>query len=88
MRKQVYPSQAGTDHVAYAGEAGLQLKYQLVDGLALQAGYRALWLADVALAPGQIDETDTSPSGVSALGVNRRSSVLFHGATLGLEYSF
>lgn len=57
-------------------------------GLALTAGYEALWLDGVALAPGQIQETYTSKSGVRALGVNCGSIVLFQGATFGLEYSF
>jgi Protein of unknown function (DUF1551). len=67
----------------------LQCKYQVIKGLALKVGYEVLWLAGVALAPGQIQETyTTSPDIVSALGVNSSSSVLFHGATAGLEYSF
>ncbi len=87
LQKVVYPSQATTNHAAFVSEAGLQLKYQLGNGLALKAGYEALWFAGVALAPGQIQETYTL-SNVRALGVNCGSSVLFHGATFGLEYSF
>ncbi len=44
--------------------------------------------AGVALAPGQIQETSTSMSGVTAVGGNCGSHVLFQGATAGLEYSF
>ena len=88
MRKVVYPSQARTDHAAFVSEADLQLKYQVNKGLALEAGYKALWLDGVALAPGQIQETSTTPSNVRALGVNCGSRVLFQGATAGLEYSF
>jgi len=88
LQKVVYPSTAATNRVAFASEASLQLKYRLINGLALKAGYEALWLAGVALAPGQIQETFTIPSNVLALGVNRGSSVLFQGATFGLEYSF
>ena len=88
MQKVVYPSQATTNHAAFVSEAGLQLKYQLIKGLALKAGYEALWLDGVALAPGQIQETSTTPSSVRALGVNCGSNVLFQGATAGLEYSF
>lgn len=87
--KVVRPSSASTDHAAFVGEAGLQCKYQIIRGLALKAGYEALWIEGVALAPGQIQETyTTSPDIVSALGVNSGSNVLFHGATAGLEYSF
>ena len=88
LQKVVYPSTVTTNHAAFAREASLQLKYQLIEGLALKAGYEALWLDGVALAPGQIQETYSTPSNVRALGVNCRSSVLFQGATFGLEYSF
>jgi hypothetical protein len=87
LKKQVFPSQATTNHAAFASEAGLQVKYQLLKGLALKAGYEVLWLDGVALAPGQIQETLTLTN-VRALGVNCGSNVLFQGATAGLEYSF
>ena len=87
LQKVVQPSQATTNHAAFASEAGLQVKYQLLKGLALKAGYEVLWLDGVALAPGQIQETLTLAN-VRALGVNCGSSVLFQGATAGLEYSF
>lgn len=91
LEKAVYPATAATNHVAFASEAGLQVKYQLTEALALKAGYEALWLGGVALAPGQIQETYTAlstPPNVRALGVNCGSTVLFQGATAGLEYSF
>jgi len=88
MQKKIYPSQAMTNHTAIVIEADLELKYQVSRGLALKAGYKVLWLDGVALAPGQIRETSTTPSSVRALGVNCASGVLFQGATAGLEYSF
>ncbi len=89
LAKQVHPSEASANGAAFAGEGSLQLKYQVNDGLALKAGYEALWLGRIALAPGQIQETYTSPTGaVRALGVNMGSSALFQGFTAGLEYSF
>jgi hypothetical protein len=91
MQKTLYTAQATTNHAAFVSQADLQLKYQLTAGLTLKAGYEALWLDGVALAPGQIRETyTTAPNPVSAraLGVNSGSSVLFQGATVGLEYSF
>jgi hypothetical protein len=87
LQKVVHPSRATANDLAFVSEAGVSLKYQLVKGLALKAGYEALWLDGVALAPGQIQETLTLAN-VRALGVNSRSSVLFHGAAFGLEYSF
>jgi hypothetical protein len=92
LRKVVYPSQATTNQAAFVSEGGLQLKYQVIKGLALKGGYKALWLDGVALAPGQIQETSSTStstgSTVRALGVNCGSGVLFQGATAGLEYSF
>ncbi len=91
MKKVVYPSSASTDHPACAVEAGLQVKYRFTENLSLVAGYEVLWLDGVALAPGQIQETVstyTTPPTATALGVNSGSSVLFHGAHAGLQYSF
>lgn len=88
LQKVVYPSEATTDRAAFVGEAGLQLKYRVLKDLSIKAGYEALWLDGVALAPGQIKETSIAPSNVRALGVECGSDVLFHGAKVGLEYSF
>jgi hypothetical protein len=87
LEKAVHPASATANSLAFAGEAGVQLKYRLDQRRALKLGYEALWLAGVALAPAQINETFTA-STVSALGVNCGSNVLFQGATFGLEYSF
>ena len=90
IEKAVRPSGASTNHAAFVGEAGLQCKYQITRGITLKLGYEALWLDGVALAPGQMQETYNTfaPVTVTALGVNSDSSVLFHGATAGLEFSF
>jgi hypothetical protein len=89
--KVVKPSSASTNHAAFVGETGLQCKYQVTERLLLRAGYEAIWLQGVALAPGQIQETCTTsltPVTVQALGINCNSGVFYHGATAGLEYSF
>ncbi len=89
LEKVLYSAGAKTNHAAFVGEAGLQCKYQFSWGVALKAGYEALWLYGVALAPGQIQETyEIGPASVTALGVNCDSGVLLHGVTAGLEYSF
>jgi hypothetical protein len=74
-----------TTHAAFLGEVGLQCKFQLNDKLVLRAGYEALWLQGMALAPGQIHETNFQTNQV---GMDTSGSVLYHGATAGLEYSF
>ena len=90
LAKTVYESGASTNHAAFVGEGGMQCKYQVTSAITLKIGYEILWLAGVALAPGQIQETYTiySPTNVYTRGVNSRSDVLFHGATAGLEFSF
>jgi hypothetical protein len=90
IQKIVYPSGDSTDTASFVGEAGLECKYKVTSAITLKLGYEVLWLAGVALAPGQIQETYSAvaPVSVTALGVNSDSSVLFHGATAGLEFSF
>lgn len=88
IQKIVYPATATANGAAFVGEASVQLKYRVLEGLSLKAGYEVLWLAGIALAPGQIDETHAAPSNVRALGVNHGSNVLFQGAAFGFEYSF
>lgn len=92
IAKQVSSASATTNHAAFIGETGLQCKYQVADGLLVRAGYQVIWLEGVALAPGQIQETYTTTkileNTVQALGVNCNSGVFYHGATVGLEYSF
>ena len=83
-----------TDHLAFLGEIGVQCKYQVFPQLSLKAGYEAMWLEGVALAPGQIAETychgDLLPWGSirTGQGVNCNSGAFYHGASVGLEYSF
>jgi hypothetical protein len=97
MAKELYPARAATNAPAFASEADFTATYQLAHGFALHAGYEALWLDGLALAPGQISETyTTSPSpsspktpiSASALGVNHRGAAFFQGARFGLAYSF
>jgi Putative beta barrel porin-7 (BBP7) len=76
---------AATTHTAFLGEVGLQCKYRVTCNLTLRAGYEALWLQGVALAPAQIQESYVLQDTV---GINSNSGVFYHGATAGFEYSF
>jgi hypothetical protein len=76
---------ASTNHTAFLGEVGLQCKYQVTCYLTLRAGYEAMWLDGVALAPGQIPQTNLSQN---LAGIDANGSVFYHGATAGLEYKF
>jgi hypothetical protein len=89
--RTVYWESDSTARAAFLGEIGLQCKYQVAKRFLLKAGYEAIWLQGVALAPAQIPETlshGSRPIHVQALGVDSGSGVFFHGATVGLEYSF
>jgi hypothetical protein len=76
---------ASTNHTAFLGELGLQCKYQVTCNLTLRAGYEAIWLQGVALAPAQIQESNVT---TEQFGINSNSGVFYHGATAGFEYSF
>ncbi len=84
---------ASTNHAAFLGEVRLRCKFQLTERLLLKAGYEALWLEGVALAPAQIARTTShavpaTDVYVQSLGVDSSSGAFFHGATVGLEYAF
>jgi hypothetical protein len=81
-------SETSTNHLVFASEAGLQFKYQITNRIALKLGYEVLWLVGVALSPGQIQKTYSTPTAAKALGVRSNSQVLFHGGTAGLDLSF
>lgn len=85
----MHKTDVSTNQAAFVCEAGLECKYQVTSVITLKLGYELLWLAGVALAPGQIQETYTiAPATVYALGVNSDYDVLFRGVTAGLEILF
>lgn len=91
--RTLYWGSASTNHLAFLGELGLQGKYQLTEKLLLKAGYEAIWLDGVALAPAQVSETLCNGTPITdvyarALGVDSGSGLFFHGVTAGLEYAF
>jgi hypothetical protein len=94
MLRLQFGAENSTDHCAFLGQLGVQGRCQVTPRLALKAGYEAIWLEGVALAPGQISETychySTNPweISVASLGVHCTSGVFYHGATAGLEYAF
>ena len=86
----MYSASATSNQIAYSGEGVIQMKYLLASDLSIKMGYQLLWLDRIALAPGQIPHvySGTSPTSVTARGVNTSSNILFQGGTVGLEYSF
>ena len=67
---------------SFLGELGITGNYQLTSWLAFRTGYDLLWLAEVALAPHQTNNTDL---GTGEISVDTGGDVLAHGGFIGLE---
>ena len=68
--------------VAFVGDINLSAFYQLNDAWGLRAGYNLLWVQGVALAPDQLDFSDTPTSGT---GLNDRGGLFAHGLSVGIH---
>ena len=69
-------------NVAFVGEINLTGIYHINEVWGLRAGYNLMWLEGVALAPDQLDFTDTPDSGT---GLDTSGGVFLHGLSAGLE---
>jgi hypothetical protein len=77
---------ARADHTAFVGEIGLRGAATLVGGLSVTAGYTAMWLDGLALAPDQIPVSSLNAPAWAWLDTG--GTLLMHGAVVGLEASF
>ena len=66
---------------AFVGELSLVGTYNLTTYLKFRAGYEAMWIQGLALAPDQISPTNF----LAAPSINSRGGVFLHGAIVGLE---
>lgn len=66
---------------AFAGELNFNLEYRLNCAWSIRGGYNLLWIEGVALAPDQLDFTDTP---ASSRFLDRDGGVFYHGANVGL----
>ena len=76
-----------TDDVDFASllEVGYYLSYYITPRISVRAGYEAMWLYGLALAPSQL----TNPvSGATGVEINRDGDIFFHGGTVGVEVSW
>jgi len=71
----------GSD-VAFVGDLNLTGIYQLNQVWGLRTGYNLIWIEGVALAPDQLDFTNTPTSGQTLVG---GGGVFLHGVSAGLE---
>ena len=79
-----YPSSTNSvGDVAFLGELGLALLYEISPALTLRAGYSVLWLEGVALAPDQLDYGFPPEAGEQ---IDSAGGVFYHGASIGLEF--
>jgi hypothetical protein len=76
---------ASCNHIAYLSEVGLMFSVAVTDHLRLRAGYQAIFLESVALAPMQLPATDL---GGGTARVDMSGNLLYHGATAGLELTW
>jgi len=72
-------------NVAFVGELGLSAWYQFAEHFAVRGGYNLFWIEGVALAPDQLDFTNTPSSGTALYAGN---GVFLHGVNIGLEWFF
>ena len=69
--------------VAFVGEINLSALYRLTDVWNLRAGYNAMWIEGLALAPDQLDfNFAASPSGNQ---LHNGGGMFLHGVNVGLE---
>lgn len=71
--------------VSFVGELSFIPMYRLNDMWTLRGGYNLLWIEGVALAPDQVDFTNTASSGTS---LDTSGGVFAHGFSAGLEARF
>lgn len=72
------------DDVCFLGESSLTGTYDVCPWLCLRGGYHVLFVDGLALAPNNFDRTPPA-SGIRVPVVDFDGSVLYHGATLGVE---
>ena len=75
-------SSGGEHQVAFVGEVSSYLWIPLGTHFTGRLGYTAVWIDQLALAPNQLDFTDTTTSGT---GLYARSNILIHGFNAGIE---
>lgn len=73
---------ADTTPVSTLAEVGLNVGYQVTDWFSLHAGYRFIWIQNVAFAPDQLDLSH-SPPGTQVM--NAHNHLFLHGVNVGAE---
>ena len=75
--------QENDERVAMVGQVSMVGRFRLLDHFNLRAGYDFMWVQGLALAPEQLDFTDSF-----AQQTNRNGILLYQGLSLGVEYTW
>ena len=76
---------ASGGYTTFVGELGLSGIAKLTRRCSLRCGYNVMWIEGVALAPNQLDFTDTNTSGTA---LRRNDGTFIHGFNFGLECGY
>jgi len=81
-----YAARASNSSVAFVGETGVNVAYQILENLSIQFGYQLLWINGVALAGEQVPVTNfTNPA---ATGLDDDSTVFYHGGFINCTATY
>jgi len=69
------------NQLSFLGELGLNGSYEFSPNWSLRGGYQVYWVEGLALAPNQVDFTETPTSGTT---LNKTGGMFMHGAHAGL----
>jgi hypothetical protein len=78
----VQSGSASKTDVSFVGEVSAYMTVPVYSFLTARFGYSALWITDLALAPNQLDFSNTGTSGTT---LNTHSGVIIHGFNAGFE---
>lgn len=74
--------------VSFLGHAGVNGRLHLRSNVSIVAGYEAVYLAGLALAPDQVQAAATPVAGAASLNLRTDGTMFIHGGRLGLEILF
>ena len=74
--------------VSFLGHAGVTGRLHLRRNVSIVAGYEAVFLAGLALAPDQVQTSTTPVVGAASLNLRTDGTMFIHGGRLGLEILF
>ena len=70
---------------AFLGHMGLTGRFHLRRNISVVAGYEAMFLAGLALAPDQVQTSTTPVVGAASLNLRANDTMFIHGGRVGLE---